>query len=72
MPAAEVAKLTPLFDKLLRSDPAAVAARIVAGIEKRERRIVVGADSRRIDMIQRLLPASYWSIFGRALKAPKD
>jgi short-subunit dehydrogenase len=45
--------------RFLRMDPQKAAARIVKGIERRENRILVGADARLLELLQRLLPASY-------------
>jgi short-subunit dehydrogenase len=50
------------FEKKLRLPPEKAAAQIVRGIERRRRRIVVGRDARIADLIQRLLPASYWAV----------
>lgn len=35
---------------------------ITNGIEHRAKRVLIGSDARRIDRIQRLFPAGYWSI----------
>lgn len=53
------------FEKLLRLAPEAAAAQIVRGIERRQGRILVGADARQIDFIQRLWPSRYWSVLRR-------
>jgi short-subunit dehydrogenase len=54
------------FKRVARTSPAAAAERILRGIKRRERRILIGADARLIDIVQRLLPVSYWGIFHRA------
>ncbi len=58
------------FEKLLRLPPEEAASQIVRGLERRQRRILVGADARQIDFIQRLSPANYWSIL-RKLVQPR-
>ncbi|WP_284246563.1 SDR family NAD(P)-dependent oxidoreductase, partial [Methylobacterium haplocladii] len=45
------------------------AARIIrAGIEARAPRVIVGADARRVALIQRLMPVRYWSLLRRAIE----
>jgi len=61
------------FEKLARTTPEAAAERIVRGILKDEKRILIGRDARFLDVVQRLFPASYWRIAGRNLarRAPQ-
>jgi NADP-dependent 3-hydroxy acid dehydrogenase YdfG len=40
----------------------AAADRIVRGVERNERRILVGPDAVRIDWVQRLFPSTYWDV----------
>lgn len=63
LPKADAERMEGTWEKLLRDSPESVAETIVAGIERRERRILCGADATRIDVIQRLLPAGYWDFF---------
>ncbi len=56
------------FEQLARTSPAAAAQRIVRGIERNEPRILIGADARYLDVIQRLRPAGYWALLARAFK----
>ncbi|MBV8551011.1 MAG: SDR family NAD(P)-dependent oxidoreductase [Acidobacteriaceae bacterium] len=49
-------------ERLLRLPPERAAERIVRGIERRERRILVGSDAVLFDGIQRLFPARYWPL----------
>ena len=56
------------FEQLARTSPAAAAQRIIRGIERNEPRILIGADARYLDIIQRLRPASYWALLARAFK----
>jgi short-subunit dehydrogenase len=55
-----------LFQKMLRTKADVAARRIVAGIETREKRVLIGGDAVQIDLIQRLLPVRYWGIIGRS------
>ena len=59
------AELGDRFEKLARTSPAAAAQRIVRGIERNEPRILIGADARLLDLIQRLRPATYWALLAR-------
>ena len=63
LPKADAERMEGTWEKLLRDSPESVAETIVAGIERRERRILCGADATRIVVIQRLLPAGYWDFF---------
>jgi len=54
-----------LFQKMLKTSPDSAARRIIAGLEKREKRVLIGADAHQIDAIQRLLPVRYWGLIGR-------
>ena len=70
IPKEEVDRMQGLWDKLLRASPESVAETIVAGVERREKRILCGSDAGRVDAIQRLMPASYWNLVRKKL-APK-
>jgi short-subunit dehydrogenase len=59
------AELGDRFEKLARTSPAAAAQRIVRGIERNEPRILIGADARLLDLIQRFRPATYWALLAR-------
>jgi short-subunit dehydrogenase len=54
-----------LFQKMLKTKAGTAAARIITGIEKRQKRVLVGADAYQIDAIQRVMPVSYWNLIGR-------
>jgi short-subunit dehydrogenase len=56
------------FEKLLRTSPEAAAARILRGVERREPRILIGADAYQVDILQRLRPASYWKILAKRME----
>ena len=49
-------------DRLLRLPPAEAARVILAGVERRRPRIVVGTDARLAYFIERLAPIGYWKL----------
>jgi short-subunit dehydrogenase len=53
------------FAQFLKMPPEEAASIILAGIERRAPRILVGSDARRGDLIQRLFPATYWKTLSR-------
>ena len=54
--------------KFLRLDPRDAAERIVRGVERREKRVLVGRDAQRIALIQRLFPVEYWRVLQRGMR----
>lgn len=59
---AETTKRRNAMQAMLRL-PADQAAEIIArGMEKGRTRILIGNDARAIDIVQRLLPSSYWTL----------
>ncbi len=56
------------FDELARTTPEAAAEQIVAGIERNRPRVVIGADARFLDRLQRLMPVRYQAVLRRLLK----
>ncbi|MGO9931591.1 MAG: SDR family NAD(P)-dependent oxidoreductase [Steroidobacteraceae bacterium] len=56
------------FAKLARTSPAVAAQRIIRGMERNEPRILIGADARVLDLIQRFRPATYWTALARTFK----
>jgi short-subunit dehydrogenase len=56
------------FEKLLRTSPEAAAARILRGVERREPRILIGADAYQVDVLLRFRPATYWKTLSRRLE----
>ena len=56
------------FDEMAINTPAAAAQRIITGIEKNAPRILIGGDAKFMDLLQRLLPGTYWSIMARKLE----
>ncbi len=59
------------WDRLARTPPETAAARILRGVERREPRILIGADAYQVDIVQRLRPASYWKMLARKMKDPR-
>jgi short-subunit dehydrogenase len=59
-----------LFKQVARTTPEAAARRIVDGVKRREKRILIGGDARLIAIAQRLLPVSYWTLFRMFTNAP--
>jgi short-subunit dehydrogenase len=56
------------FEAMAINTPAMAAQRIITGIEKNQPRILIGGDARFMDLLQRLLPGSYWSIMAKKLE----
>ena len=65
MGEAERTAQAELWERLLRLAPEAAAERIARGIERREKRVLVGRDARQVALVQRLLPVGYWSVLER-------
>lgn len=55
-------------DQLLRTTPERAAAVILDGVLRDRRRILIGADARAADMLQRLLPAFYQRLVTAAVR----
>jgi len=66
--AEEVAEGKKQFAKLLRIPPETAAAQIVAAIEKRRPRLLIGASATIPDVLVRLLPGSYWKLIDRGAR----
>jgi short-subunit dehydrogenase len=62
------AQVIERFEQAARTTPKEAALRIIAGIEKNEPRILIGSDARVMDILQRLRPATYWSMLARRLE----
>jgi NAD(P)-dependent dehydrogenase (short-subunit alcohol dehydrogenase family) len=52
------------FEKAAKTTPEQAAATIVAGMEKRQHRVLIGPDARFIDLMTRLFPVSYFKRIG--------
>ncbi len=55
------------FDAITKTTPADAARRIIEGIEKNQPRILIGSDARFMDLLQRLLPGTYWNVMARRI-----
>jgi short-subunit dehydrogenase len=64
--AEEIAEGRKQFAKLLRIPPDTAAAQIVAAIEKRRPRLLIGLSAKIPDVLVRLAPGSYWRPLERA------
>jgi len=56
------------FERLLRTSPEVAAARILRGVERREPRVLIGADAYQVDILLRFRPATYWKTLSRRLE----
>lgn len=54
------------FDKLLRTPADDAAQQILEAVRKDRRRLLIGADAKAVDVIQRILPQGYQKIFAAA------
>jgi NAD(P)-dependent dehydrogenase (short-subunit alcohol dehydrogenase family) len=66
--ADEVEKRRKSFESFLRTPPEVAGETIVRGVENRKARVLVGSDAKRIVMIERLLPVSYWNLLEGRLR----
>lgn len=55
------------FNRVPKKTPQEAAQRIIRGIEKNEPRILIGPDARRMDLLQRLKPGTYWATMARRI-----
>lgn len=53
------------LDAVSRTEPAAMAALVLAGLRKRKRRVLNGPDAHVVDGLARLLPERYWGVVQR-------
>jgi short-subunit dehydrogenase len=63
--AEEIARGKEEFAKLLRMPPERAAAQIVAAVERRRPRLLIGWSAKVPDLVVRLLPGSYWRLVER-------
>jgi short-subunit dehydrogenase len=59
------------FAKLLSMPPEDAAAQIMAAIEKRRPRLLIGWSAKVPDVLVRLMPGSYWKLIARRAAPPK-
>ena len=50
------------FESIARTTPDAAARTIIQGVEKRRRRILIGADAHALDLLSRITPEHYQSV----------
>ena len=55
------------FEAILTMPPEAAGEIIVSGIENRKARVLVGSDAKKIALIERLMPVSYWKLLGAGM-----
>jgi NAD(P)-dependent dehydrogenase (short-subunit alcohol dehydrogenase family) len=55
------------FEQAAKTTPEQAAATIIAGMEKRSLRVLIGPDARFIDWMVRLFPVSYFKVIGNFL-----
>lgn len=69
--ATSARALADEFDRrFLRIPPRMAGERIVRAIARRRRRALIGTDAYVGDLVQRALPARYWSVLGRNAPPP--
>lgn len=56
------------FEKMARTTPEKAAEQIIGAIEKRKKRLLIGADARLISLISRLFPVSYTRLIAALAK----
>ena len=55
---------------MLKLAPERAAEIILAAVERRQGRVLVGSDAKLIALIERLVPVSYWNVIQKLL--PRD
>jgi len=56
------------FEAFLKMPPEVAGEIIVAGIENRKARVLIGGDAKRIVLIERLMPVNYWNLLKGQMK----
>jgi short-subunit dehydrogenase len=56
------------FEKLLRTTPEDAARAILNGVRRNARRVLIGADARAADGMQRLLPGMYQNLMTTGMR----
>ena len=54
------------FDALVQTSPQQAAITIANGIEANAPRVLIGKDARRMDLLQRFKPATYWATIAKS------
>jgi NAD(P)-dependent dehydrogenase (short-subunit alcohol dehydrogenase family) len=58
-------EMNAYFDRMARTTPETAARKILRGVKKNARRVLIGPDAHAIDVLQRLLPTSYQALLVR-------
>jgi short-subunit dehydrogenase len=66
--AEDVAERRKRAEAFLRLPPEVAGEVIVRGVENRKARVLVGADAKRMAVVERLMPVTYWNFLGRAFR----
>jgi uncharacterized NAD(P)/FAD-binding protein YdhS len=53
------------FEQMFRTSAEEAAAAILAGVRRNDRRVLIGADARALDVMQRVLPTGYQALVTR-------
>ena len=61
-------KQMEMFDVLAQTTAASAAQQILNGVIKNKRRVVIGADARFLDVVQRLMPNAYPKVYNKMMK----
>ena len=56
------------FAKMARTSAQTAAQRIIRGIERNEPRVLIGADAKLMEVVQRLRPVTYWALLMGAFR----
>lgn len=56
------------FEAIAQTTPDEAARVILAGVEANKPRILIGPDARRLDVVQRLFPGTYWARIQKQLE----
>ncbi len=66
--ADDAEEMALAFEQVARTSPQAAARIILRGIERRRARILIGADARALDMLQRVAGSAYQSLVYRTVR----
>jgi len=58
------------YEKVVRTDAAAAACKILRGVELNKPRVLIGPDAYFVDFWQRLKPSSYWNLIAKQFEDP--
>jgi NAD(P)-dependent dehydrogenase (short-subunit alcohol dehydrogenase family) len=64
-PKATHTQSVQLFEQVARIPPETAADTILAGVEKRQPRVLIGTDARILDLLQRFRPSTYWKAMAK-------